>query len=152
MLGVIDNNCNRVIKGYLEKNTNTNTINKITTTTTTPHLLWSASTSRWGGPTRSNRMGAKRPEKIGQGASLAENLIANREIMHPWCRREAVDPRPSPGLNAMMPRTTASHPNLNNHLTNRSSNNNNNNNRASSGRVFGTPFMGNKFKLNFYLF
>ena len=29
---------------------------------TTPHLFWSASTSRWGGPTRSNRMGAKRPE------------------------------------------------------------------------------------------
>ena len=78
--------------------------------------------------------GCKETRKSGQSVPLAKknlfaikNLIANRGIMHPWCRREAVDPCTSPGLNAMMPRTTASRPNLNNSHTKRRNNNNNNN-------------------------
>ena len=69
--------------------------------------------------------------------SLAENLIANRGIMHPWRKREAVDPRPSPGPNAMIPGTTASRPSLNNnsHTKRRSNNNNNNNMDASRERT-----------------
>ena len=62
-----------------------------------------------------------------QGAPLAENLIANRGIVHPWCRREAVHPRPSPGLNTMMPGTTSSCLNLNNSHTKRRNSNNINN-------------------------
>ena len=50
--------------------------------------------------------GCEKTRKSGHSAPLSENLIANRGIMYPWCRREAVDPRPSPGLNAMMPGTT----------------------------------------------
>ena len=47
--------------------------------------------------------GCEEISESGQGAPLAENLIANRGTMHPWCSREGVDPRPSLGLNAMIP-------------------------------------------------
>ena len=49
--------------------------------------------------------GCKEPENPDRG-NLAEKLIANRGILHPWCRREVVDPRPFPGLNAIMPPTS----------------------------------------------
>ena len=84
-------------------------------------------------PIQSN--GCEETNKSGQGAPLAENLIANRGIMHPWCRREAVDPRPSPGLNAKMPGITASSPKLNNSHTNRRKNNNKNNNNNNNNLV-----------------
>ena len=41
--------------------------------------------------------GCEDTRKSGQGAPLTENLIANRGIMHPRYKREAVDPRrPTP--------------------------------------------------------
>ena len=72
--------------------------------------------------------GCEETRTSGQDALLAENLIANRGITHPWCRGEAADPSPSPGLNAMIPGTTSSRPNLNNSHTNHRNNNDDNNN------------------------
>ena len=90
------------------------TTTSTTTTTTIPHLLWPASLCRDGEGPLDPIEWVLRDQIIRTGCTLAENLIANRGTMHPWCRSEAVDPRPSLGLNATMPRTTASSPNLNN--------------------------------------
>ena len=96
-------------------------------------------------------------QKIRTECTPRGDLIANRVIMHPWCRREAVYPdgcRPSLGLDAMMPRTTASRPSLNNNLTNRRINNNNNiillANFQLLIRVFSVISINTYFNINYF--